>query len=76
MTPQEHIDIITHSLGLTNSKKPYRNRYCANSNDTRMTEMVQLGLMEPGHTINEGRSQFFHVTDNGAKLVKASLPKD
>lgn len=72
MLTDEQTDIIRHSLGLTQSKKPYRNHYCANISDSRLEPLAEAGLMERGSVINEGRLRYYHVTQAGAQAVGLS----
>ena len=69
--------ILTHSLGLTNSHKPYRRHFAA-SNGTRDFELCRqleaMGFMEQGAPLPYGLH--FLVTEAGARAVGATLPKD
>jgi hypothetical protein len=70
---QEQVDDIKHALGLTGGRiQPYRNHYCAKGDDENMVRMVAAGLMRRGRTIPGGLVNF-HVTDEGAAAVGASL---
>lgn len=73
--------ILLHSLGVEYPRgkrkpKPYRNYYCAEIHDARLPALVQKGLMQAGRVINDGRDQYFHVTEAGAAAVGHQLPKD
>lgn len=85
MTPPVNItkrqtEILSHSLGLNYSAKPTRNSFCAyldagtpTSDAAECRRLVDLGLMRAGKIINQGKDQYFHVTDFGASHVGASL---
>lgn len=66
--------VIRHALGLDNSKNAYRNHFCAciadpNDDTGIVRALVDRGLMEPGPVINDGRDQYFRVTDAGKRAV-------
>lgn len=71
--------IIEHSLGIEyktgRKRKPYRNYYCASKGDIRLENLVNLGLMERGHEINNGRDQYYIVTAVGAAAAESKLPE-
>lgn len=76
MTPPQRA-LILHALGLTPRggrmrRWSYRNHYCAcvGSEAKRgIAQMVHLGWMEEGRTINKGKSRFYHVTRAGAEAA-------
>lgn len=77
----KQIDAIKHSLGLNEvgrdkRKRPYRNYYCTTKGDVFFEEMVVLGWFKAGGVINDGTSQYYRVTKEGAALVDSKLPKD
>jgi hypothetical protein len=75
---QEQRDILRHSLCGSGSR-PYRNCYCVESgciDDRSIQQLINMGLMKRGRTINEGRNYYAHVTDAGAKEIDLELPKD
>lgn len=66
------LEILRHSLGLDmhGRGRMYREHYCIpinfESDDlTAIREMASDGLMEEAHKINEGRDQYFIVTELG-----------
>jgi hypothetical protein len=70
--------LLRHSLGLKDAvlsaDDDQRNHYCANvdvncSTHNDLMDMAELGLLEIGQTINEGRHQYFHVTGKGKALL-------
>ena len=83
MTPpvnltKNQIHILSHSLGLNYNNHPTRNSFCAgvdpgNADTADCRRLVDLGLMRAGKVINDGRDQYFHVTDFGASHVGAKL---
>ena len=72
---REHKNILTHSLGIDQGDKPYRDYYCATEGDKLLEEMVILGLMEKGKAINNGQDRYYYVTNEGANLVDSHLPE-
>ena len=69
---ERHVHVMRHALGLCNSKKSYRNRYCAcegHHSWKELEELVALGLMEMAGTVNDGRDSVFVVTTIGIKLL-------
>lgn len=51
-------------------KEFYRNRFCAGENHddiNTLKELVLLGYMETGFTINQGKDTFYHATDLGTE---------
>ena len=80
LTPVQQ-NVIEHSLGLGEGvkKKPYRTHYCTSvDSDAYNTcqSLVALGFMSSGKYINEGKAQYFYVTEAGASAVGTKLPKD
>lgn len=70
-------ELIEHSLGLSNAKRPYRTHYAAASGTKPYAicdALAERELMVRGETLSYGR--FFHVTERGARAVGHSLPKD
>ena len=46
MLTQDDIHDIKHALGLNGGRvQPFRNYYCAESDDDRMTRLVAAGMM-------------------------------
>ena len=85
MSP-EQLHILQHSLGC--DKYGQRERQCANyyrdhycvglDNAATLADiraLVAHGWMREGHTINEGRDQYFHVTQLGISAMKGQSPK-
>lgn len=78
---ERHREIIEHSLGVSHPRgnlkpKPYRKYYCTFAADPEFEAMVAAGLMCAGGKINEGRDQYYIVTEAGATAVGHKLPKD
>jgi hypothetical protein len=79
MSP-EQLHILQHSLGCDKfgRGKLYRDYYCVGlTNDKTLADiqaLVALGWMRPGHKINEGRDQYFHVTQLGISAMKGHSP--
>lgn len=78
MNTPNQLNILCHSLGIKDdgSGKDYRNHYCIpidfESKDlTEIRDLVARGLMAAGSKLNEGRDQYFHVTDAGRKVARA-----
>ncbi len=70
MISPKQIELMLHSLGLTNSKKSYRNHFAAapNTDDhIEILKLVELGFMKKGGILNEGESLLivYHVTKSG-----------
>lgn len=72
-TLQDYVSVIEHSLGFPRAAAPYRNRYCAETGDPLLNEMVDLGMMARGSVINEGRDSYFCVTEAGRPPARGSL---
>ena len=69
MPTNEELDIIRHAL-TGGTGREYRNHYCAavepgDLDHLMILDMVRRGLMKAGRTINDGRAQYFHVTEEG-----------
>jgi hypothetical protein len=75
MTPEQKHN-IEHALGLGSAKKPYRRHYCTYASDPELEAMVEAGWMVRGNKINDGRDQYYFVTEAGAKAVGHDLPSD
>lgn len=65
--------IITHSLGLGNSEKPYRRYYCSDP-DEFLLEAVDRGLMTGPVEADWIVAPYWYVTEKGAELVGHKLP--
>lgn len=81
-TTDEEMQILRHSLGLAydgSGQAMYRDYYCDNVPcSAEMDSLVEKGLMVRGRKINDGQSQYFHVTEAGKKLAyqpAKKLPK-
>lgn len=73
---EEYTEIIRHALGLdlyrSKSLLGFRNYYCTvvgTSEFAVLKSMVQAGLMREGVKINDGRDQYFHVTEAGINAI-------
>jgi len=81
-TSERMIEILRHSLGLDmhGRGRMYRSYYCLpidfeSTDRSCIREMVAAGLMKEGNTLNEGKDQYFYVTDAGrAAAVKDVKP--
>ena len=85
MTP-EQLHILQHSLGCDKygrcegfaRGRYYRDHYCACREDSptlrNIRDMVALGWMREGRTLNEGQDQFFHVTQLGISAMLGASP--
>lgn len=63
-------------LGAGTDKKKkshgYRNYFCATIGgeyEKDMEEMLALGLVSKGHTINQGRDRYYHATLAGCQAI-------
>lgn len=80
MTP-EQLHILQHALGVDEygQGKPYRDYYCVGLDNAAaladLRTLVAQGWMREGHTINDGRDQYFYVTQLGLCAMKAHSPK-
>ncbi len=79
MSPNQ-LHILQHSLGVDKygQGKPYREHYCVGLDNAAMLAdlraLVAQGWMREGHKINEGRDQYFYVTQLGLSAMKAHSP--
>jgi hypothetical protein len=67
---------LTHMLGaeshIKKSNWGYRNYYCAEvggKDESDLMKMAKRGLVERGHTINEGNSVYFFATERGMDAI-------
>lgn len=67
--------IMRNALGLDMSKTLYRNHYCVAPDHADVNALVKRGFMKPGQVINDGRSQYFHVTLQGAIAIGVNAAK-
>lgn len=74
------IKILRHSLGLDihGHGKMYREHYCQpidfeSQTLTDIRDMIARGLMIEGNKINDGRDQYFLVTEAGKKAAVESV---
>lgn len=80
MSP-EQLHILQHALGVDKygQGKAYRDYYCVGLDNAApladLRALVAQGWMREGHTINEGRDQYFYVTQLGLSAMKAHSPK-
>lgn len=78
MTPAQ-LEIMQHTLGLNYKPVPYRNYYCVSLVDSptllTIRDLVAAELMAEGRKLNEGRDQYFYVTDKGKVATLAATPK-
>lgn len=80
MSP-EQLHILQHSLGVDKygQGRPYRDHYCVGLDNAGtladLRYLVSQGWMREGRTINEGRDQYFHVTQLGLSAMKGHSPK-
>lgn len=74
---QKEIDILLHSLGISQpeQREPYRNFFCTYVGDPLMNLMIHKRLMAPSTVINDGKDQYFTVTEYGLKVAKLHQPK-
>ena len=67
-TTKKQREIMQHALGLHRRPKSYRNYYCAavgSEEDTEITKLVEMHLMEKGQVINDGKAYYAFVTEIG-----------
>lgn len=71
------VTVLLHALGISDpaQEKPYRNFYCTYVDDPLLLGMVERGLMSPDTVINNGKDQYFIVTEKGRELALANKPK-
>lgn len=73
-TTKAEIDLMRHSLGLSQSAKPYRNYFAAtpmHSDMPTIRSLISKGMMFQGATrpSAHGDMTFYHVTDEGCALL-------
>lgn len=74
MVTYEELTIMRHTVGIqVGRKRTDRNYFCSTTGDPKMMRLVGLGLMTAGHKINDGRDQYFFVSDDGLALLGLSL---
>lgn len=64
----EQLQVLRHSLGLDQNGhgNQYRNYYCDRTGGSPViVGLCKLGLMVSGNKINDGRDQYFYVTEAG-----------
>ena len=83
----EQLHILQHSLGADkygqaddgNRAQFYRDYYCVGLHESatlaNINDMVARGWMRAGYKINEGRDQYFHVTQLGISAMRGHSPK-
>ena len=74
----EQISMMRHALGIPDDATSCsmlfsRNYYCSATEDPPLVGLCEMGLMHRGRMINEGRDQYFHVTDEGQTEVRRSV---
>ena len=71
MLTENEKDIILHALGNSHkeSKLGWRNYYCTEKGDPELEALVEKGFMKRSSLINEGRDQYYVVTDEGKEEV-------
>lgn len=68
------IDKSKHTLGLTNSKKSYRNYYCSGKEkDADLEYLVEKEFMIRQDRGDEMGGYFYHFTDEGKERIKAFI---
>ena len=76
----EQLHILQHSLGVDEygQGRIYRDYYCVGLDDHKtlavLRELVKAGWMREGHKTNDGRDQYFHVTQLGISAMKGHSP--
>ena len=63
------LEVMRHALGADSRLRGYRNYYCTNSDDQLLNSMVSKGYMIAGGKINDGRDQYFKVSDDWCKVL-------
>ena len=76
----EQLHILQHSLGSDKYGRGYsRDYYCVGVEDEITLKdirfLVSQGWMRAGHTINEGRDQYYFVTSLGLSAMVGESPK-
>jgi len=84
----EQLHILQHSLGADKFGRNhedvrrgpyYRDYYCAGLENNKIMGdilyLVSMGWMRAGHKLNEGRDQYFHVTEAGRIAMLNASPK-
>jgi hypothetical protein len=77
MTPTVTLDenalhILRHSLGLTSSRRAYRNHYLAGGQTIAACRaLVSQGLMSEGGASVNGQMFWFYVTDDGKRVARS-----
>lgn len=80
MTP-EQLHILQHSLGVDQFGQGncYRDYYCVGLDNAAtmasINDLVARGWMRAGSKINDGRDQYFIVTQLGLSAMKGHSPK-
>ncbi len=75
-TPKE-IEIMRHALGATRPGREggWRNYYCAEASDKKLSSMAKRGLMKRGQSINEGRDIYYHVPEEWCRALGITVTK-
>ena len=71
MVDRSAVEMMRHAIGWP-TRLAARNAYCATKPSmewSQWTGLVALGLARFGFVINDGTSQYFHVTDRGREYL-------
>jgi hypothetical protein len=66
---QEQLKLMKHALGLDWQKKPYRNRYFDNKDNSEWCNLVNKGLACKGNERAEDSNIMFWLTKEGVEFV-------
>jgi hypothetical protein len=69
--------VMKHALGVRRNVRGERNRFFApigGDNDKEVQELIAMGLMERGETINRGMAYLAYVTDAGIAELDLDEP--
>ncbi len=69
----DHKGIILHALGVSVRGRVYRDHYYTTIGDPRLEGLVSMGLMQRGGIMDNGRNQYYFVTEAGAAAVGHKL---
>jgi hypothetical protein len=72
---KEERDVMTHATAADakKSKRGFRNHFCVtigSDHDTLWQGLVKKGVASVGCKINDSTSQYFHVSEQGCKLLE------
>ena len=71
---KQQIHIIKHTYGVESREPGFRNYYYCSLKDTRLNELVELGVMHTGEQRWTEGSGYFSLNERGIEIARSLIP--